>query len=82
MEPRIVVFSTLFPNPSQPNAGVFIRERMFRVGQKIPIIVLTGTDDHFVGKEAFNCGIKDFLIMNFQNLLEEELANQDFACFF
>ncbi len=40
MKPRIVVFSTLFPNPAQPNAGVFIRERMFRVGKKIPIVVV------------------------------------------
>ena len=40
MKPRIVVFSTLFPNSAQPNAGVFIRERMFRVGKKIPIVVV------------------------------------------
>ena len=40
MEPRIVVFSMLFPNSAQPNAGVFIRERMFRVGKKIPIVVV------------------------------------------
>jgi teichuronic acid biosynthesis glycosyltransferase TuaC len=40
MKPRIVVFSTLFPNSVQPNAGVFIRERMFRVGKKIPIVVV------------------------------------------
>ena len=40
MKPRIVVFSTLFPNPAQPNAGVFIRERMFRVGKKTPIAVV------------------------------------------
>ncbi len=39
--PRIVVFSTLFPNPGQPNAGVFIRERMFRVGEKLPIVVVS-----------------------------------------
>jgi glycosyltransferase involved in cell wall biosynthesis len=40
MKPRIVVFSTLFPNPAQPNAGVFIRERMFRVGKQVPIAVV------------------------------------------
>jgi glycosyltransferase involved in cell wall biosynthesis len=40
MKPRIIVFSTLFPNSAQPNAGVFIRERMFRVGKKIPIVVV------------------------------------------
>lgn len=42
-EPRIVVFSTLFPSPAQPNAGIFIRERMFRVGEKIPIVVVAPT---------------------------------------
>ena len=40
MKPRIVVFSTLFPNLALPNAGIFIRERMFRVGRKIPIVVV------------------------------------------
>ncbi|RLA18478.1 MAG: glycosyltransferase family 4 protein [Gammaproteobacteria bacterium] len=39
--PKIIVFSSLFPNSKQPNAGVFIRERMFRVGSEIPIIVVS-----------------------------------------
>lgn len=38
--PRLVVFSTLFPHPGQPNAGVFIRERMFRVGRELPLVVV------------------------------------------
>lgn len=38
---RIVVFSSLFPNSLQPNAGLFIRERMFRVGREIPIVVVS-----------------------------------------
>ena len=38
--PRIIVFTTLFPNPGQPNAGLFIRERMFRVAKKLPIVVV------------------------------------------
>src|SRR3569832_913894 len=41
VRPRLVVFSTLFPHAAQPNAGVFIRERMFRVGKKLPITVVT-----------------------------------------
>ena len=39
-EPRLVVFTTLFPHPGQPNAGVFIRERMFRVGEVLPLTVV------------------------------------------
>jgi len=39
-EPRLVVFSTLFPHHGQPNAGVFIRERMFRVGKVLPLTVV------------------------------------------
>ena len=39
--PNILVFSTLFPSSSQPNAGVFIRERMFRVGQHLPVSVVS-----------------------------------------
>ncbi len=38
--PRLVVFSTLFPHPGQPNGGLFIRERMFRVGQVLPLTVV------------------------------------------
>jgi teichuronic acid biosynthesis glycosyltransferase TuaC len=38
--PHIVVFSSLFPNSFQPMSGLFIRERMFRVGQQLPISVV------------------------------------------
>jgi glycosyltransferase involved in cell wall biosynthesis len=38
--PRIVVFSSLFPSPAQPGAGVFIRERMFRVAKRLPMVVV------------------------------------------
>lgn len=38
--PRLVVFSTLFPNAAQPQAGLFVRERMFRVGRCLPITVV------------------------------------------
>ena len=38
--PRILVFTTLFPHPGQPNAGLFIRERMFRVAAELPLMVV------------------------------------------
>src|SRR6056297_313790 len=38
--PRIAVLSVLFPHPGQPNAGLFIRERMFRVGERLPLFVV------------------------------------------
>jgi len=38
--PAVVVFSTLFPSATQPYAGVFIRERMFRVAQTLPLTVV------------------------------------------
>jgi glycosyltransferase involved in cell wall biosynthesis len=41
--PRIVVFSSLFPSARQPGAGLFIRERMFRVGRELPIVVVAPT---------------------------------------
>lgn len=37
---RIVVLTSLFPSAAQPNAGVFIRERMFRVAQTLPLVVV------------------------------------------
>lgn len=40
-EPRLIVFSSLFPSSVRPNAGVFIRERMFRVGEHLPLVVVS-----------------------------------------
>ena len=37
---RLLVFSTLFPHPGQPQAGLFIRERMFRVARTLPLTVV------------------------------------------
>ena len=39
--PHLLVFSSLFPHSGAPNAGVFIRERMFRVGKTLPITVIS-----------------------------------------
>ena len=39
-EPRLVVFTTLFPHAGQPGAGLFIRERMFRVAKVLPLVVV------------------------------------------
>lgn len=39
--PRLIVLSSLFPNAAQPQAGLFIRERMFRVGQHLPLVVVS-----------------------------------------
>jgi glycosyltransferase involved in cell wall biosynthesis len=39
-EPKLLVFSSLFPSHKRP-AGVFIRERMFRVARQIPVIVVS-----------------------------------------
>jgi len=40
-KPLILVFSSLFPSANQPNAGLFIRERMFHVGEVLPIVVVS-----------------------------------------
>ena len=39
--PAILVWSSLFPSPVQPQAGIFIRERMFRVGEHLPLTVIS-----------------------------------------
>lgn len=41
--PHIVVLSSLFPSSMQPGAGLFIRERMFKVAQRLPITVVAPT---------------------------------------
>lgn len=38
--PQIIVFSSLFPHAGQSNGGLFVRERMFRVGQHLPLVVV------------------------------------------
>jgi glycosyltransferase involved in cell wall biosynthesis len=38
---RIVVISSLFPSAAQPAAGLFVRERVFRVGQRVPLVVVS-----------------------------------------
>jgi len=39
-EPRLIVYSSLFPSAAAPAAGTFIRERMFRVARQLPIVVV------------------------------------------
>ena len=38
--PALVVLSTLFPSAADPVAGIFIKERMFRVALELPIAVI------------------------------------------
>ena len=38
---ELVVFSSLFPSSARPSAGLFIRERMFRVAQHRPLVVVS-----------------------------------------
>jgi glycosyltransferase involved in cell wall biosynthesis len=40
-EAGIVVYSSLFPSQAQPNAGLFIRERMFRVAPPERLLVVS-----------------------------------------
>lgn len=35
-QPRLLVFTTVFPHAGQPHIGLFVRERMFRVAQRLP----------------------------------------------
>ncbi len=37
----LVVFSALFPSAARPGAGLFIRERMFRVARHHPLVVVS-----------------------------------------
>ena len=39
--PRLVVYANLFPHGGQPSAGLFIRERMFRVARELPVVVVS-----------------------------------------
>lgn len=39
--PRVLVLSSLFPSTARPTAGLFIRERMFRVAAHMPLTVVS-----------------------------------------
>lgn len=39
--PHIVVLSSLFPSRLQPGAGLFVRERAFRLGRRVPLVVVS-----------------------------------------
>ncbi|WP_332671489.1 glycosyltransferase [Aromatoleum sp.] len=39
--PCIAIYSSLFPSTVQPNAGLFVRERMFRMGEYAPLVVVS-----------------------------------------
>lgn len=39
--PQVVVLSSLFPSSVQPGAGLFVRERMFRVARELPLTVVS-----------------------------------------
>lgn len=38
--PGVLVFTTVFPSQAQPGLGLFVRERMFRVGRVLPLAVV------------------------------------------
>jgi glycosyltransferase involved in cell wall biosynthesis len=38
---KLLVFTSLFPSTVQPGAGLFIRERLFRVGKQLPLVVVS-----------------------------------------
>lgn len=39
-KPKILVFTTVYPNQIQPNFGLFVRARMSRVGLELPMVVV------------------------------------------
>lgn len=41
IRPRVAVIATLFPSAQRPVAGLFIRERMFRVAGRMPLCVIS-----------------------------------------
>ncbi|MDR3212621.1 MAG: glycosyltransferase family 4 protein [Azoarcus sp.] len=40
---HVGVLSSLFPSSVQPNSGLFVRERMFRVARRLPLFVVAPT---------------------------------------
>ena len=69
-QPGLLVFSTLFPSTATPNAGLFIRERMFRVAKQLPVTVVSPRP-WFPGQEL----IRHFRPYIRQRTLKQELQD-------
>ena len=41
VDPRILVYTSLFPSAAAPTAGTFVRERAFRLGRRLPMVVVS-----------------------------------------
>ena len=39
--PKVMVLSSLFPSSVEPGAGLFVRERMFRIAEHLPLFVVS-----------------------------------------
>ena len=61
-QPRVLVLSSLFPGEKRPHAGLFIRERVFRVGRTLPLVVMA-PQAWFPGQSVLRLFRRHFRIM-------------------
>lgn len=58
----VIILDLTLPESDGIETVKNIQKCLEEVGKHIPIIVLTGSEDYKVGREAWSLGVKDFLI--------------------
>ncbi len=58
----VIILDLVLPESDGIDTVKAVLSNIKEAGKEIPVIVLTGTDDYRVGREAWSLGIKDYLI--------------------
>ena len=68
----VILLDLVLPESDGIDTVKAVFSSMKEANKEIPIIVLTGTEDYKVGREAWNMGIKDYLI-------KDEMGTRDLS---
>ena len=73
---KVLVFTTVFPNPAQPLHGLFVAERVRSKWGATPIILISGYDPKAVALRAEKLCISNFLEKPFSRAIICEVVKK------
>jgi len=68
----VILLDLALPGTDGTDTIKKLLEGLKNVKKNIPIVILTGSEDHTIGKNAFKMGVKDFLVKH--DIDEKELC--------
>lgn len=68
----VIILDLVLPESNGIETVKTVISAIKEIKKNIPVIVLTGTDDYRIGREAWNLGIKDYLI-------KDEIGTKDLS---